>query len=218
MINRFKRLRYSDRFLIRQEISMTQLAKEMDISKATISNLEGSDDYDAKISILKKYKERFPNVSYDYLLGATATMEKQYNKIEETLPFGNEFYNKLEYLFNEHLKRRDTSGELKDYMTMDNLSLMMEAFLQNPDSLLDLFELIMDTLLYIRRVETGKSSDNKKEIDYYISGAKTEIAQESLAFITESMYPHICRILDTIIEEEDILDEQIRLENLPEPF
>ena len=96
--------------------------------------------------------------------------------------------------------------------------LLGEAFLYNPDALLNLFELIIDSLLYIRRVETGKSSHNKKEDDYFISGAKTKMAQEALSYITESMYPHICRMLDSIIKEEDTLDEEIHLGNLPEPF
>lgn len=218
MDNRFEQLRYKNRLALDPDMSINQLARDLDISPATVSKLEHDENYDARISIIKKYKEKFPDVTYDYLLGATYTKHKQYNRIEETLPFGNEFYDKLEYLFKEHIKRRDASGELKDYMTMDNLGLMMEAFLYNPDSLLNLFELIMDSLLYIRRVETDKSSHSKKEADYFISGAKTEMAQEALSFITESMYPHICRMLDTIIKEEDILDEQIRLENLPEPF
>ena len=218
MDNRFEQLRYKDKYALDADMSINQVARLLGISPATVSKLEHDENYDARISIIKKYKEKFPDVTYDYLLGATYTKHKQYNKIEENLPFGNEFYDKLEYLFKEHIHRRDTASELKDYMTMDNLGLMMEAFLYNPDALLNLFELIIDSLLYIRRVEIGKSSHNKKEDDYFISGAKTKMAQEALSYITESMYPHICRMLDSIIKEEDTLDEEIHLGNLPEPF
>ena len=218
MDNRFEQLRYKDRLALDPDLSINQVARLLEISPATVSKLEHDENYDARISIIKKYKEKFPDVTYDYLLGATYTKHKQYNRIEETLPFGNEFYDKLEYFFKEHERRRDSSGELKDYLTMDSLGIIMEAFLSNPDALLNLFELIMDSLLYIRRVETGKSAHNQKECDYYISGAKTELAQEALSFITDTMYSHIGRMLDTIIEEEDSLNEQMRLENLPEPF
>ena len=218
MDNRFKELRYKDKYALDPEISINQMARLLDVSPATVSKLEHDENYDARVSIIKKYKKLFKHVTYDYLLGATNTQHKQYNPIEESLPFGNDFYNNLETLFKEHIKRRDSSGELKDYMTMDNLGLMMEAFLCTPNALLDLFEIIMNSLLYIRRCETGKTSHTKKEEDYFISGAKTTLAQESLSFITDQMYPHICRMLDDIIKEEDTLDEQIRLENLPEPF
>ena len=125
MENRFKQLRYKDKFLLHQKISMTKLAKEMGISKATISNLEGSDDYDAKISIIKKYKEHFPEVSYDYLLGATATKQKQYHRIEEELPFSNEFYNSLQRMFENKEKKQI-------------IEFMLEALFSNPDAFADL--------------------------------------------------------------------------------
>lgn len=125
MENRFKQLRYEDKFLLHQKISITKLAEEMGISKATISNLEASDDYDAKISIIKKYKEHFPEVSYDYLLGATATKQKQYNRIEEELPFSNAFYNSLQKM-------------CEDESNKQIIEFMLEALFANPDALASL--------------------------------------------------------------------------------
>ena len=125
MDNRFEQLRYKDKFSLNPEISMTQLATKMGISKATISKLEHDNNYDARISIIKKYKEQFPDVSYDYLLGATNTKKKQYNYIEEELPFSNDFYNSLKLFINDSHKSYQT-----EYM--------LEAFLNDPNALIEL--------------------------------------------------------------------------------
>ena len=74
MENRFKRLRYEDDLCLHKKYTMDELAAKMPISKATISHLEASDDYDARISVIKEYKKLFPDVSYDYLLGGKNTM------------------------------------------------------------------------------------------------------------------------------------------------
>ena len=99
MENRFKRLRYEDDLCLHKKYTMDELAAKMPISKATISHLEASDDYDARISVIKEYKKLFPDVSYDYLLGGKNTMHKEYSHIEEVLPFNNDFYTNLEQLF-----------------------------------------------------------------------------------------------------------------------
>ena len=63
MENRFKRLRYKDDLCFHKLWTMDELAEELQISKATISHLEASEDYDARISILKQYKKVFPQIS-----------------------------------------------------------------------------------------------------------------------------------------------------------
>lgn len=203
--NRFEQLRYKDKLSLDPEISMNQLAKKMDTTAATISKLEHDENYDARISIIKKYKEVFPDITYDYLLGATNTKHKQYNRIEETLPFGNEFYENLETFFHKHIESRDRSGEWSEYATMDNIGLFMEAFMSEPDKLISMFEILMDTLLFLRRADTDKlpSSIDKDHLDYYVSGIKQKMASSSLDLIMTTAYPKLYRLLDKIINEED---------------
>lgn len=204
MENRFKQLRFKDRYLLHEIISISQLAKEMGVSKATISNLEHNENYDARISIIKKYKEYFPDITYDYLLGTTWTKHRQYNKLEENLPFGNGFYQHLEQLFKEHRHMRDHAGELEEYMTLDNLGIFLEAFLENPNALLCFLNDILLSLLEIYRSssDTSESPTTNHRKDYIVSGAKTAIAQESLAFIMENVYPLLGNLFNHIIEEE----------------
>ena len=202
MENRFKQLRFKDRFLLHEEISISQLSKKMDVIKSTISKLEREENYDARISIIKKYKECFPDISYDYLLGATWTKHKQYNPIEENMPFGNDFYQHLEQFFKEHKHMRDHAGDLEEYLTLDNLGIFLETFLNNPTALLNLLDDILASMMCIYRCENDASSTQASNRDYYISGAKTEIAQKSLAFIMDNIYPLLSNIFDYIIEEE----------------
>jgi len=182
---------------------MNQLAKKMDTTAATISKLEHDDDYDARISIIKKYKEVFPDVTYDYLLGASNTRHKQYNRIEETLPFGNELYDNLEEFFHKHIESRDKSNDWSEYATMDNIGLFMEAFISDPDKLIEMFEIMMDALLFLRRVDTDRlsSSINKNHLDYYVSGIKQKIASTSFDLIMTTAYPKLYKLLDKIIDE-----------------
>lgn len=219
MENRFKQLRFKDRFLFHEEISLSQLAKKMDVSKATISKLEREENYDARISIIKKYKECFPDISFDYLLGATWTKHKQYNPIEENLPFGNGFYQHLEQLFKEHKNMRDHAGDLDEYMTLDNLGFFLETFLNNPTALLkflnDTILLLLDIYRYCN--DANESATKEHEKDYFVSGAKTKIAQESLAFIMEEIYPLLSKKFDCIIEEEKNAYIEY-LESKAEPF
>lgn len=135
MVNRFEELRYKDKLSATPFISMSQLAKELDISKATVSKLEHDEDYDARISIIKKYKERFPEVSYDYLLGATGTRHKQYSWVEEELPFSNEFYDNLKKIVITNKTPLEPFGSDTKEITMHEVEYMLEAILHNPDVL-----------------------------------------------------------------------------------
>ena len=184
MENRFKQLRYKDRYLLDQEISMTQLAEKMQVSKATISKLEQNEDYDAKVSTIHRYKEAFPDVSYDYLMGATATRHKQYNPIEEKLPFGNEFYEHLEALLAE-VNKDDEPDPLGDQMTEEELSLLIEAYLSDPSRLLGHLRVIFESLtdLYMTMHST--------EIHHWtgsVDGVKYRLAAEVVKFY-DSIFP-----------------------------
>lgn len=99
MENRFKRLRHEDDLCLHRIYTMDELAEKLQISKATISHLEASDDYDARVSIMKQYKKFFPDVSYDYLLGAKNTKSNDYGDLETSLPLGDQFYKTLKALF-----------------------------------------------------------------------------------------------------------------------
>ena len=208
MENRFKQLRYKDQFLLHQEISMTKLAEEMGISKATISNLESSDDYDAKISIIKKYKERFPEVSYDYLLGATNTKWKQYNRIEEELPFSNEFYEGIKSLM-----------DFQYSFDAPHLSDILEAFMHDPHALGVLFSTIDIALQEIYRIKRNPNNyeDELKTANYCISEQYFCISHALTQFLDNNIYP----LLENIFEHHYIEPSKytfVPLDDDEEPF
>lgn len=177
MDNRFEQLRYKDKLSLNAEMSINQLAKELDISPATVSKLEHDENYDDRISIIKKYKERFPDVSYDYLLGATNTKHKQYNNIEEKLPFSNEFYESL-----EKMVQKESQNPAIEYM--------LEALLSNPDALADLLIKIYYSFqelyrythddLYEMEYMSGTESIELEAREYIISHAIIEFLQTNV--------------------------------------
>ena len=59
MDNRFEQLRYKDKYALDADMSINQVARLLGISPATVSKLEHDENYDARISIIKKYKEKF---------------------------------------------------------------------------------------------------------------------------------------------------------------
>lgn len=223
MANRFERLRYEDEFLIKQNISITKLAEEMEISKATISKLERSDDYDARISIMRKYKEHFPDVSYDYLLGATGTKHKQYNLIEECLPFSNDFYNHLEQLFNIYSQKEDFALEENpfrhDYMSNESIRYIIEAIFNNPDTLYELLNEIFHSLKSLYEIEhpTDETppafypSDEyrRNELNFRMTQAITSFLQTSVAPLLEK------HIQDVIEEDEALFQEYMNKNVIP---
>lgn len=83
MDNRFKELRYKDKYALDPEISINQMARLLDVSPATVSKLEHDENYDARVSIIKKYKKLFKHVTYDYLLGATNTQHDLLQTFQE---------------------------------------------------------------------------------------------------------------------------------------
>ena len=64
MDNRFEQLRYKDKYALDADMSINQVARLLGISPATVSKLEHDENYDARISIIKKYKEKFPDVDF----------------------------------------------------------------------------------------------------------------------------------------------------------
>lgn len=193
--NRFKRLRYYDKECFHQKISMTKLADKMEISKATISKLEAQDDYDARISIIKKYKEHFPDITFDYLLGATNTLHKQYNAIEEKLPFENEFYDNLEKLLATtdshddewiHCPHDVYSGE---DLTRDELETLFNAFIKNPDALHTLLLRTFQSMLNLYRIKHNPDSISNyyETATEYENAANFGISQAYLNFVKDSL-------------------------------
>lgn len=136
MENRFKRLRYKDDLCLHRERTMDELATELEISKATISHLEASEDYDARVSILKQYKKVFPDVSYDYLLGAKNTIKNEYSDLEHVLPLGDQFYETLKKLF---LYKDDYDDELDPDMKQACIDLETEMHKEVENMLESLF-------------------------------------------------------------------------------
>lgn len=209
--NRFKRLRYHDKECFHQKISMTKLAEKMEISKATISKLEAQNDYDARISIIKKYKEQFPEISYDYLLGATNTRYKQYNVIEEKLPFENEFYNNLEKLLaTTEIPSDDIFYAPHDLWTGENLSkkemeVLFNALINDGDAfhtlLLRTFKFMCDlcTLEYFSH--NANASFTYKTAAECKNSVNFGISQAYLDFVHNTLYPSLIPYLKKSIEE-----------------
>ena len=164
MENRFKRLRYEDDLCLHKKYTMDELAAEMPISKATISHLETSDNYDARISVIKEYKKFFPEVSYDYLLGGKNTMHKEYSHIEEALPFNNDFYTNLEQLFKTE-SDPDIEPELQEQFLSyekeqhEKIECMLNSMVSNPNYLSYFLASIYDALfhMYIQKNTSTKN-------------------------------------------------------------
>lgn len=225
--NRFKRLRYHDKECFHQKISMTKLAEKMEISKATISKLEAQDDYDARISIIKKYKEQFPEISFDYLLGATNTRYKQYNTIEEKLPFENEFYNNLEKLLaTTEIPEDDIFYAPHNLWTGENLSkeeieVLFNALIKDGDAfhtlLLKTFKFMKDlcTLEYFPHNTNASftyqtATECKNSVNFGIS-------QAYLDFVHDTLYPCLIPYLKKSVEES-IETEKQQLEEIHNYF
>lgn len=214
-MNRFERLRYEDEFGIKLNTSMTKLAEEMQISKATISKLESSDDYDARISIIRKYKEKFPHVSYDYLLGATGTLQKQYSHVEETLPLSNNFYNHLEQLFTIYESREENPLEKNpfrhDYMSNESIKYMLEAIVNNPDALYDLLCEVFYSLKELYDLEQPKTEISPafyKSDEYRRNEINFRMTQAITTFLQTSVAPLLTKHFNDVIEEEDTLFQE----------
>lgn len=229
MDNRFKKLRYYDKYCNHMKYSMDELAEKLQISKATVFNIEASDDYDAKISTIKSYKKVFPEVSYDYLLGATGTKEKQYSRIEEELPFDNDFYNNLIQLFKIQPHPEDIPSEdnpfSREYIYKESLTYMLDASLNNPDALLSLIKELffsMKELYQVEHSENKTPSANKnpefyKSTEYKRNEIHFRMTQAITTFLLQYVYPLLEHHLKDVVEEENQLFQKY-MENNVAPF
>lgn len=220
MNNRFEQLRYKDKLSLDPEISMSQLAKEMEISKATISKLEHDENYDARISIIKKYKERFPDVSYDYLFGATGTKHKQYSKVEEEFPFSNEFYNNLKKLCETRGPvglECDPEVELifgiREFLPEGALEHLLEALFHNPDELHIFIKELFYSMAELYKIDHPDFSKTlltsydenpytQEKEDYNRNLMIFRITQATITFLVNNVAPFLERYLKHYIKEE----------------
>lgn len=201
MVNRFEELRYESKLSATPFISMSQLAEELGISKATVSKLEHDENYDARISIIKKYKERFPEVSYDYLLGATGTKHKQYSRVEEELPFSNEFYDNLKNVVIARVPPSDAPFDPPDEEEeLDGVEYMLEAMLQQPEILGRVLNSIYIALKWIYIITHDKYYMDDLDLEY--SSLTVETMNESVQhyhinrIISKYLYDYISPILE----------------------
>lgn len=209
MENRFKRLRYKDDLCLHRERTMDELAIELEISKATISHLEASEDYDARVSILKQYKKVFPDVSYDYLLGAKNTIKNEYSDLEHILPLGDQFYETLKKLF---LYKDDYDDELASDMKQACIDLEKELH-KEVENMLEclfcdsnrLFYFLSDTyksLLKIYLLENPLSekdrffnTDEKLAFEWY------QFTKTTMDFFQEIVYKNMQPVLESSRQE-----------------
>lgn len=189
MENRFKRLRYNDDLCLHKKYTMDELAEKLQISKATISHLEASEDYDARVSILKQYKKIFPNVSYDYMLGAKNTMSNEYSHLEQTLPLGDKFYETLTNLFrcendsdNEHLTP-EMKQALLDFENemLENIRNMLESIFSDSNRL---FYFLSDTYKSLFKIYLLEHPLDEKDRLY---NADEKLAFEWYKFTQDTM-------------------------------
>ncbi len=203
MENRFKRLRYKDDLCFHRKYTMDEFAEILQISKATISNLESSDDYDARISIIKQYKKAFPTISYDYFLGGKNTMN-DYSFLEQTLPLGDQFYETLQALFrmDDVIDDNLTPAEQQAILDFENEMIdrvknMLESLFSNSNRL---FHYLSDTYKSLLRIyllehricedETSVYSKEKLAFEWY------QFTQETTSFFKDIVYEDLNPILE----------------------
>lgn len=215
MENRFKQLRYEDKMLLHQKISISKLAEKMEISKATISKLENNDDYDARISIIRKYKEQFPDVSFDFLMGATGTQHKQYNHLEEVLPFSNKFYENIEALFRYDVDKELSPEEQKEIYDYDtevhrDIEYLLESIVSHPGRLSFFLLSIYKSLfkIYVLENPYKQSQTLFKEENTNIEWFN--ITQNTINFLKEVVSPQLQQLFET--DRQVAIERQKKIE------
>ena len=188
---------------------MDELAAKMPISKATISHLEASDDYDARISVIKEYKKLFPDVSYDYLLGGKNTMSKEYSHIEEVLPFNNDFYTNLEQLFKiksspdiePELQKQALSYEKEQHVKIE---CMLTSMVSNTDYLAYFLENVYDALFHIYLQKNTSTQNRATRLD---AGDEDlfKITQATIRLMQDVVLPNLS---EKFKADKKIVDEQ----------
>ena len=216
MENRFKRLRHEDDLCLHKIYTMDELAEKLQISKATISHLEASEDYDARVSIIKRYKEVFPDVSYDYMLGAKNTMENEYSHIEAILPFGDEFYNNLEKLF-EFDDTGDCPADMQEEIRKydeemhRNIAYMLEGILSNPRRLSFYLVKMYQSLLtmYLKQNPIKRNYGLTDEEDINLEQFK--MTQNTINFFTDVVTPQLQNLFK--IDRQEAIKRQQKLDD-----
>ncbi|MDE7332321.1 MAG: helix-turn-helix domain-containing protein [Lachnospiraceae bacterium] len=151
MENPFKELRYSDNLTHEEIISQKEVAARTGLSTSAVSKIEqpGSNP---RLLTIKDYHKAFPEVSYEYLMGETATKDAKYHAIGEIFPFDDSFYNNLKQLL-----ELDSGNQFVEYM--------LSALLYNPQALYTALITVFDTLYQINNIQQNKelsSSDKAK--------------------------------------------------------
>lgn len=204
MENRFKRLRYKDDLCFHKLWTMDELAEELQISKATISHLEASEDYDARISILKQYKKVFPQISYDYLLGAKNTKSNEYSNLEHELPLGDQFYKTLRDLF----YKDDFDDELDPNMKQacidlenemqQNIAKMLESLFSDSNRLFHFLSDTYKSLFNIYLLEHPvDEKDHVSDIEDKLAFEWYKFTQATMEFFKTIVYTDMQSTLET---------------------
>lgn len=216
MENRFKRLRHEDDLCLHKKYTMDELAEKLQISKATISHLEASEDYDVRVSILKRYKEVFPDVSYDYMLGAKNTMKNEYSHIEETLPFGDAFYENLKKLF-EFEDEGDCPPDMQDEIRKYDeemhryIAYMLEGILSNPQYLSGYLIQMYQSLFTIYLIQ-NPIKHKVRIIDNEVTNLEQfKMTQNTLNFFTDVVTPQLQNLFK--IDRHEAIKRQQKIDD-----
>ena len=151
MENPFKELRYSDNLTHEEIISQKEVAVRTGLSTSAVSQIERTGK--VNMDSLKLYHKAFPDISYEYLMGETATKDVKYHTLGELFPFDDSFYKNLEQLL-----ELDKGNHFVEYM--------LSALLYNPQALYTVLIVMFDTLYQINNIQQDKelSSSAKSEM------------------------------------------------------
>lgn len=152
MENSFKELRYSDNLTHEEIISQKEVAARTGLSTSAVSKIEQPDS-NPRLLTIKDYHKAFPEVSYEFLMGETATKDVKYHALGELFPFDDSFYKNLEQLL-----ELDKGNHFVEYM--------LSALLFNPQALYTALIVMFDTLYQINNIQQDKelSSSAKSEM------------------------------------------------------
>lgn len=187
-------------------ISARDLAKKRPISTGKISQLEDESlkDYNpvtrergdvpsCQASVLRIYHDEF-NCSYDYLMGETNNRKIEYAEIGKDpilSNLGDEFWDNLKLLLRD------------DFYQKEN-AFMINLLLKNPESLSNLFILLIKTLHTINEVQSYNFSDSN--IEFNTGSLEYTLSTRFIEFAKKELLPHIESIVPHYLEQEKKLE------------
>lgn len=206
--NRFLKLRYTDGASMDDApfISARDLAKKRPISTGKISQLEDESLKDfnpitkergdvpsCQASVLRIYHDEF-NCSYDYLMGETNNRKIEYAEIGKDpllSSLGDEFWDNLKLLLSDEFHRQENA-------------FMINLLLKNPESLSNLFLLLIKTLHTIKEVQSYNIPSSN--VEFSTGSLEYTLSSRFMEFAKKELLPHIDPIVPHYLAQEKKLE------------